>query len=77
MAASRYHSELVRMSLEQRDLEKRLRTAWIEYDTTVDNMRFVNDSRWKYLERIALKHGVTASSVLKWYEYQPSGDIRD
>lgn len=56
---------------EQQERNERLKAAWNEYDTTVDGMKFINDSPHKYLERVALKYGLTGSEVSAWYEKQP------
>lgn len=73
MAVSEWYDVFSKQVVEQRDLELRLKAAWIEYDSTVDS---IEGNRREHLKRISEKHNVSHLDVLEWYQDQPEDLIR-
>lgn len=73
MAASEWYDNLSSEIAEQVDLERRLKSAWIEYDSTVDS---IEGNRREHLKKISAKHNVSFLDVLEWYNNQSEDIIR-
>lgn len=73
LATSEWCSNFSKEVINQRDLEQRLKAAWIEYDSTVDT---IEGDRRGHLKKVATKHNVSFLDVLEWYNDQPEDIIR-
>lgn len=73
MAASKWYGDFLKQVDKQRDLELRLKAAWIEYDSTVDS---IEGNRREHLKRVSEKNNVSHLDVLEWYQDQPKDFFR-
>ena len=73
MTVSEWYDKFSSEVVEQRDLERRLRAAWIEYDSTVDSLK---GNQREYLKKVSKKHNVSHLDVLEWYQDQPKDFFR-